>query len=121
MKRRLGAIPLPRSALIMGACGPVRPVAGGQALCRQTEGGRRLFCSRGPGLRQRARRMMHGARSQLMGTLQVTLLGVGAMNSPRYAPAGLLVEYATVRVAIDGSPCCAGRCPRDEHAGCWRG
>jgi hypothetical protein len=39
-----------------------------------------------------------------MGTLRVTLLGVGAMNSPRYAPAGLLVEYATVRVAIDGGP-----------------
>jgi hypothetical protein len=29
-----------------------------------------------------------------------TLLGVGAMNSPRYAPAGLLVEHGQVRVAI---------------------
>ena len=33
-----------------------------------------------------------------------TLLGVGAMNSPRYAPAGLLVEQSQVRVAIDGGP-----------------
>ena len=33
-----------------------------------------------------------------------TLLGVGAMNSPRYAPAGLLVEQSHVRVAIDGGP-----------------
>jgi hypothetical protein len=33
-----------------------------------------------------------------------TLLGVGAMNSPRYSPAGLLVEHGAVRVAIDGGP-----------------
>jgi hypothetical protein len=32
------------------------------------------------------------------------LLGVGAMNSPRYAPAGLLIEHGGVRVAIDGGP-----------------
>ena len=32
------------------------------------------------------------------------LLGVGAMNSPRYAPAGLLIEQSQVRVAIDGGP-----------------
>jgi Cation transporting ATPase, C-terminus len=38
------------------------------------------------------------------GSLRLTLLGVGAMNSPRYAPAGLLVEHSTVRVAIDGGP-----------------
>lgn len=31
-----------------------------------------------------------------------TLLGVGAMNSPRYSPAGLLIEHGQVRVAIDG-------------------
>ena len=36
--------------------------------------------------------------------MRLTLLGVGAMNSPRYAPAGLLVEHGTVRVAIDGGP-----------------
>jgi len=36
--------------------------------------------------------------------LRFTLLGVGAMNSPRYAPAGLLAEYAAARVAIDGGP-----------------
>jgi hypothetical protein len=33
-----------------------------------------------------------------------TLLGVGAMNSPRSAPAGLLVEQGRVRVVIDGGP-----------------
>jgi len=33
-----------------------------------------------------------------------TLMGVGAMNSPRYAPAGLLIEQSQVRVAIDGGP-----------------
>ena len=26
------------------------------------------------------------------------------MNSPRYAPAGLLIEQSQVRVAIDGGP-----------------
>jgi Beta-lactamase superfamily domain len=36
--------------------------------------------------------------------LRLTLLGAGAMNSPRYAPAGLLVERAGARVAIDGGP-----------------
>jgi hypothetical protein len=38
------------------------------------------------------------------GSLRLTLLGVGAMNSPRYAPAGLLVEHGGIRVAIDGGP-----------------
>lgn len=33
-----------------------------------------------------------------------TLLGIGAMNSPRYAPAGLLIEHGQARVAIDGGP-----------------
>jgi hypothetical protein len=36
--------------------------------------------------------------------LRLTLVGVGAMNSPRYAPAGLLVEYGSSRVMIDGGP-----------------
>jgi hypothetical protein len=34
--------------------------------------------------------------------IRLTLLGVGAMKSPRYAPAGLLVEYQKRRVMIDG-------------------
>jgi Beta-lactamase superfamily domain len=44
--------------------------------------------------------------SLIMTTAQVrlTLIGVGAMNSPRYAPAGLLVERKTHRVMIDGGP-----------------
>jgi hypothetical protein len=33
-----------------------------------------------------------------------TLLGVGAMRSPRFRPAGLLVEHAMHRVAVDGGP-----------------
>ena len=37
-------------------------------------------------------------------SLRLTLLGVGAMNSPRYAPAGLLVEVDGARVMIDGGP-----------------
>jgi hypothetical protein len=36
--------------------------------------------------------------------LRLTLLGVGAMNSPRYPPAGLLVAYAGTRVVFDGGP-----------------
>lgn len=38
------------------------------------------------------------------GELRLTLLGVGAMNSPRYAPAGLLVVCSGNRVMIDGGP-----------------
>jgi hypothetical protein len=34
--------------------------------------------------------------------IRLTLLGVGAMNSPVYAPAGLLIEYGRVRIMIDG-------------------
>ena len=37
-------------------------------------------------------------------SLRLTLLGVGAMNSPRYAPAGLLVQQEKLRVIIDGGP-----------------
>lgn len=36
--------------------------------------------------------------------MQLTLLGAGAMRSPRYAPAGLLVACRGARVAIDGGP-----------------
>jgi hypothetical protein len=36
--------------------------------------------------------------------MRLTLLGVGAMASPRYRPAGLLVEHARARVMIDGGP-----------------
>ena len=34
----------------------------------------------------------------------MTLLGVGAMNSPRFAPAGMLLRYGRRRVAFDGGP-----------------
>ena len=46
--------------------------------------------------------------------LRLTLLGVGAMNSPRYAPAGLLVELGNSRVMIDGGP---GAEPKRKLAG----
>jgi hypothetical protein len=36
--------------------------------------------------------------------MRLVLLGVGAQDSPRYAPAGLLVAHAGFRVMIDGGP-----------------
>jgi hypothetical protein len=36
--------------------------------------------------------------------LRLTLLGVGAMNSPRYPPAGFLVRYQRCQVMLDGGP-----------------
>lgn len=36
--------------------------------------------------------------------MRCILLGVGAMNSPRFAPAGLLVEQGDIRVMLDGGP-----------------
>lgn len=36
--------------------------------------------------------------------LRLTLLGAGAMNSPRYPPAGLLVRYHRQQVMLDGGP-----------------
>jgi Beta-lactamase superfamily domain len=54
--------------------------------------------------------------------LRLTLLGVGAMNSPRYPPAGLLVAYRRQRVMLDGGPGAAPDGPlaawlvTDEHA-----
>lgn len=39
-----------------------------------------------------------------MPRLRLTLLGVGAMNSPRYPPAGLLVGHRRHRVMLDGGP-----------------
>ncbi|MFB9839222.1 MBL fold metallo-hydrolase [Actinoallomurus acaciae] len=35
-------------------------------------------------------------------TTEFTLIGVGAMNSPRYRPAGLLVTHERCRVMLDG-------------------
>jgi hypothetical protein len=42
---------------------------------------------------------------------RLTLLGVGAMNSPRFAPAGLLVEHRGARVMLDGGPGSAAHGP----------
>jgi hypothetical protein len=54
--------------------------------------------------------------------LRLTLLGIGAMNSPRFGPAGLLVRHRSRQIAIDGGP--GAEPPRelaawlvtDEHA-----
>ena len=45
-----------------------------------------------------------GGFPRASGTLVMTLLGVGAMASPRYAPAGLLVVCGGDRIALDGGP-----------------
>ncbi len=51
-------------------------------------------------------RPLRGGRRRHLGAggepLRLWLLGVGAMNSPRYAPAGLLVTHGRSRVMIDG-------------------
>jgi hypothetical protein len=47
--------------------------------------------------------------------LRLKLLGVGAMNSPRYATAGLLVEYDDCRVMLDGG----GSAEPKEHIDAW--
>ncbi len=41
--------------------------------------------------------------------MRLVTLGVGAQDSPRYAPAGLLVAHGGVRVMLDGGP---GAAPR---------
>jgi len=43
--------------------------------------------------------------------LRLTLLGVGAMNSPRYQPAGLQVQFGSKRLMIDGGP---GAAPNEK-------
>lgn len=56
---------------------------------------------------------------------RLVLLGVGAMNSPRYRPAGLLVSWTGHRVMLDGGGCAdpgplppaRARPPRPPRAG----
>lgn len=48
--------------------------------------------------------------------LRLVTLGVGALASPRFAPAGLLVERACIREMIDGGP---GAAPRGKLAA-WK-
>jgi hypothetical protein len=47
---------------------------------------------------------------------RLTLLGVGAMASPRFAPAGLLLAYGRRRVAFDGGP---GAEPPEGRLDAW--
>jgi hypothetical protein len=55
-------------------------------------------------------------------SLWLTTLGVGAANSPRYRPAGLLIEGRDARVMIDGGPGAEPEAPidawlvTDDHA-----
>ncbi|AKU98328.1 hypothetical protein AKJ09_04992 [Labilithrix luteola] len=51
-----------------------------------------------------------------MKRLGLELLGVGAMRSPRYAPAGLLVRFGAHRVVIDGGP---GAAPPPGRLDAW--
>src|SRR5690349_1697700 len=53
--------------------------------------------------RFRVRRRASRERAKI-GSMRLVTLGVGAQNSPRYAPAGLLVSAGGVRVMIDGGP-----------------
>lgn len=57
---------------------------------------------RTPQLVRRARDGVTVRRRDL--AVRLATLGVGAMRSPRFAPAGLLVEYAGIRVMLDGGP-----------------
>lgn len=57
---------------------------------------------------------MTAARLRPRGIPRLTLLGIGAMASPRYRPAGLLLEYRGVRLMIDGGP---GAAPSGHLAG----
>ena len=52
----------------------------------------------------RPRRLEHADVAPVTGRLRLTLLGVGAMNSPRYPPAGLLVRYDRQQFMLDGGP-----------------
>ena len=47
---------------------------------------------------------------------RLVLTGVGAMNSPRFAPAGLMVEHDRTRVVIDGG---RGAAPADAPLTAW--
>lgn len=51
-----------------------------------------------------AKRVAPDRRRQHSRTLRLVTLGVGTQASPRYAPAGLLVQRGKVRVMIDGGP-----------------
>lgn len=58
------------------------------------------------GSRRNAKRQLRQplAVARRRGDLRLVTLGVGAADSPRFAPAGLLVERDGVRVMIDGGP-----------------
>jgi hypothetical protein len=53
-----------------------------------------------------------------MPVLGLTLLGVGAMRSPRFRPAGLLVSWARHRVMLDGGGSAVPGAPLDAWLVC---
>jgi hypothetical protein len=56
---------------------------------------------------------MAAVRLRQRRSLRLTLLGIGAMASPRYRLAGLLLEYDGVRLMLDGGPGAAPNGPLD--------
>ena len=79
-----------------------RPRAGPGAGSRSPSPGSRAAS---PGLSHATRALtgdMATTRGDAGPSLRLTTLGVGAQNSPRYRPAGLLVVCGAVRVMIDG-------------------
>jgi hypothetical protein len=55
-------------------------------------------------MRQGRRADRRDEPSLMTALLRLTLLGTGAMNSPRYPPAGLLVRYRRHQIVVDGGP-----------------
>lgn len=52
-----------------------------------------------------------GRHSSPAGAVRLSLLGTGAMNSPRYRPAGLLIAWGGQRVMLDGGGQAVPRSP----------
>jgi Beta-lactamase superfamily domain len=59
-----------------------------------------------------------GFDPELSAVLRLVLLGVGAMNSPRYRPAGLLVSWRGHRVMLDGGGAADPGSPLDAWLVC---
>jgi uracil-DNA glycosylase family 4 len=60
-----------------------------------------------------------GRRTTKAAGMKLTLLGVGAEDSPKYKPAGLLVECGDVRVMFDGGKNSIGKSEPDGALDAW--
>jgi hypothetical protein len=80
----------------------------GPGQCRSPSENRRLSSTRfrwpAPGKWRGHAEHVEGTGERGRERVLLTLLGVGAMRSPRYAPAGLLVAHRGVRLMFDGGP-----------------